>query len=182
MLRVGGSVAFFGDRQLSRFDGLKRQRAFADECFCRCTRFELTSALATRRSCRSGAPGAVPDDRDCARGAHGRRRSLGCLCPEAALPSQPKAPARLPLVRETRSGGGTTPLCAEPGFARRGCAIARVGRVPLSPQRGHRDLLIEVASRDLAAPGARDDCPAASRSGVPEVHELPDRLVAVLLE
>jgi hypothetical protein len=45
----------------------------------------------------------VPDDRDCARGADGRRRSRGCLCPEAALPSQPKAPARLPLVRETRS-------------------------------------------------------------------------------
>jgi hypothetical protein len=33
---------------------------------------------------RSGAPGAVPDDRDCPRGAHRRRRSRGCLCPQSA--------------------------------------------------------------------------------------------------
>ena len=39
--------------------------------------------MATRRSRRSGAPGALPDDRDCSRGAHGRRRSRGCLCPPA---------------------------------------------------------------------------------------------------
>jgi len=32
---------------------------------------------------RVRAPGAVPDDRDCPRGAHGRRRSRGCLCPGA---------------------------------------------------------------------------------------------------
>jgi hypothetical protein len=39
--------------------------------------------LATRRSPRPGAPGAVPDDRDCPRDAHGRRRSRGCFCPTA---------------------------------------------------------------------------------------------------
>jgi hypothetical protein len=77
--------------------------AAPDDCFARRDVAELTIELATRRSCRSGAPGAVPGDRDCARGADGRRRSRGCLCPEAALPSQPKAPARLPLVREWSS-------------------------------------------------------------------------------
>jgi hypothetical protein len=41
-------------------------------------------ALATRRSRRSGAPAAVPADRDYPRGAHGGRRSRGCLCPGAA--------------------------------------------------------------------------------------------------
>jgi len=34
-----------------------------------------TPPLATRRSRRSGAPGAVPDDRDCPRSLHRRRRS-----------------------------------------------------------------------------------------------------------
>ena len=43
-----------------------------------CTR---TFAWATRRSRRSGAHGAMLDERDCRRGAHGRRRSRGCLCP-----------------------------------------------------------------------------------------------------
>jgi hypothetical protein len=31
------------------------------------------------------ASGAVPDDRDCSRGGHGRWRSRGCLCPKAAV-------------------------------------------------------------------------------------------------
>ena len=34
----------------------------ADECFGECGASELTTALATRRSPRSGARGAVPDD------------------------------------------------------------------------------------------------------------------------
>jgi hypothetical protein len=47
----------------------------------------LTIALATRRSRRAGAPRAVPNDRACLRGTHGRRRSNGCLCPGAAARS-----------------------------------------------------------------------------------------------
>ena len=43
-------------------------------------------ALATRRSPRSGAPVAVPDDRDCRRGAH-----------------RPPAIPRLPLSDSSRS-------------------------------------------------------------------------------
>jgi hypothetical protein len=58
--------------------------ASAGHCSCVSPVAQLATASATRRSRRSGAPGAVPDDRDCPRGAHGRRHSRGCLCPRAA--------------------------------------------------------------------------------------------------
>ena len=59
--------------------------ASAGHCSCVSPAAQLATASATRRSRRSGAPGAVPDDRDCPRGAHGRRRSRGCLCPTAVV-------------------------------------------------------------------------------------------------
>ena len=54
------------------------------ECFVSRTARDRTIARATRRSRRFGAPGVVPDDRDCPRGAHRRRRSRGWLCPQGA--------------------------------------------------------------------------------------------------
>ena len=65
----------------------------------------LTSPMATRRSRRSGASGAGPDDRDCPGGAHGRRCSRGCLCPIGAARKGMLASIMVAASLEEEHGG-----------------------------------------------------------------------------
>jgi hypothetical protein len=88
----------------------------------------LVIALATRRSRRSGAPSAVADDRDCARGAHGRGRARGCLCPTPAVSLRgPASGGRLSGIAAASTAQHYAAGCcsrAQP----RGCTTARPGK------------------------------------------------------
>ena len=58
--------------------------------YCVPARCTAVIASTTRRSRRSGAPGARPDDRDCPRGAHGRRRARLPLSGSSSPRQQPR--------------------------------------------------------------------------------------------
>ena len=70
-----------------RFGRLARSCEVAPKRRCHFCTTVRNFPTASRRGDRAGPVRSahVPDDRDCPRGAHGRRRSRGCLCPGAAV-------------------------------------------------------------------------------------------------
>ena len=98
---------------------------------------EPAMPMATWRSRRSGAPGAVLDDRDFPAGAHGCRRSCGCLCPRAVAGRASSPASRWWLLP-------------------RGTGTLRAMSCSCSPQGSDNPL--EVDSRDPMGCGRRERC------------------------